>query len=209
MVVWYGDDIRKQLPKTLSEKDIEESVALTKKLGDRLAKRPPTKVGVFSYRISTNKIHPGNPIQLEIQDTQNNRIATFGFYVQSEGGEAKLVVNHVQGVRGKQEELGTLSRQVGENWRVWLVKRIKRVAATSKVRIAGSLPPLFFLIGAGASPQAYKRYVRQYKQTFRKAGITDIQTHKISPYGQKDRDFWRELKAKETQADWCKRHHLK
>ncbi|MDD5162600.1 MAG: hypothetical protein PHD95_00120 [Candidatus ainarchaeum sp.] len=187
----------KQLPETLSSQDALASALLTSDLFQNLAAQKPLKVGSFQIKLSKNLIHVECPIQLGIQDNNQHRIATIGFFLQSQGGKLELHINHIQGERKRQNELKLFSEQVGENWRVWVAKRLKRIAERKKAKPVGVLPSLFFLFGACSSPGEYKRQVRQYLQTFRKAGITTIDSHNVKPYPQKDREFYRKFKAEQ------------
>ncbi len=65
-----------------------------------------------------------------------------------------------------------ISKALGENWRVAMVRKLAQMADEKNTRVIGELPALF---GIGGLPLAdkseYARQIRQYKQTYRKVGF--------------------------------------
>ncbi len=190
-----------QLPPKLTKEEKKRSALLTYKLHNALRKRT-RPIGEFKYKVAVGSIHYECPINVVILDKSENIIASLGFYLLSRKGKTTLVINGIQGKRNMQEQLNALSKQVGENWRVWAVKRIKRVAKTSGITTSGSLPGLHALLQP-SSPEEYKRQLRQYSQTFRKAEILEVLKHKVEPYPKQWKDAfqsWKESIKKAKQV---------
>ncbi|MFA6269176.1 MAG: hypothetical protein WCW13_03175 [archaeon] len=189
----------KQYPKDLPLEDKLKGAVMTNQLYEHFAKNPKKrKLGKFFYALSGLR-HPECPIQFTIwSPDKQERLATVGFYVQAEGDNIKLVINNIQGIKNKQNQLELLSTQLGENWRVAIAKKIKRIAGIKKVQVAGALPAIQGFLVPGSSPEGYRRQLRQYRQTFRKAGITTVLTHNVTPYPAYARDIWTRVKLKQN-----------
>ena len=68
--------------------------------------------------------------------------------------------------------------------------------AASQQNYGAVLPELFYTLVPLLSPEAYRRVIRQYKQTFRKAGITEVDSHKVKPYPDEHRGLWKRVKTR-------------
>lgn len=64
-----------------------------------------------------------------------------------------------------------LNRALGENWRVFLAKRLAALAKSKGMEVIGDPPRKFEGVENAPSPSQFRRLERQYRQTFRKAGI--------------------------------------
>jgi hypothetical protein len=184
--------IATQFSQDLSIEEKKRSALLTCKLHNALRKRT-RQIGDFKYKVAFGSIHYEAPINVVILDKKNTIIASFGFYLLHRKGKTNLVINNIQGKRNRKEQLDALSKQVGENWRIWAVKRIKRIAKINGINTSGSLPALHALLQP-SSPGEYKRQLIQYKQTFRKAGITEVLNHNVKPYPQKWKEAFKRVK---------------
>jgi hypothetical protein len=133
----------------------------------RWEKQPDIKLGSFTVKHEWGK-HPEAPICLAIYKTSRNWfVGSAGFTMYYKGGRKVMRITNVQGARGDAEELAELSTQLGENWRINFTKRLIEWGKQNKLAIEGQLPRLFEF----ATEKQYRRYKRQTKQTFRKAGL--------------------------------------
>ena len=94
------------------------------------------------------------------------------------------------------------SKKIGESWRIWAAKRIKRISGLKNVKVRYELPKLYFTCGGEyhdlpvplSSPSEYKRQVRQGRQTARKAGITDVDARNVKLYPEEHKEYFARLK---------------
>jgi hypothetical protein len=113
---------------------------------------------------------------------KGERVATIGGFVdQREGGKA-LVLNNVQGMSGKGTPLRIFKELFQENWRVTLVKMATERAKKLGLHVEGEPP-------AGPTGQTtrkgYRNQLRQYRQTFTKAGLKEVEKPLASKFHKK------------------------
>jgi hypothetical protein len=122
----------------------------------------------FTLERSTETLHPETPFQFEIKNSETERMATIGFYFLPSSSQIELHINNIQGVRKKGEELKKLTELLGENWRIYIIKEIRKHFPEIHFKLIGDLPecPIGF-----NKESKYLRELRQYLQTFLKGGI--------------------------------------
>jgi len=96
------------------------------------------------------------------------KIAAFNAFFITEGRKKILRINNIQGERNSANYLKELTNELKENWRVWVVKNLNRICVSKKIRLIGELPKLF---NSGKPDSEYIRIIRQYIQTYLKAGL--------------------------------------
>jgi len=171
-----------------------KSVMLTLTFKELIEKSPPEGVGKFQVRFSTKGVHHVDaPIQMQFLAPNEKVVATAGFFVQA-GKPKELQITNLQGKDGHEALLKDLSRELGENWRVWAAKRFKRIAESKKMGVVGVLPRYFSTL-LGDDVFKWKRRVRQYRQTFRKAGIERIDSRFIVKPSELSMKLSREARA--------------
>ncbi|MDO8427692.1 MAG: hypothetical protein Q7S92_00595 [Candidatus Diapherotrites archaeon] len=149
----------------------------------------PISMGAFSI-VRSIFSHPESPLGFEIRDKFGKTIATLGGLVCYLKKRPTLVFRNIQGIKSllprKQTSTSVyteLSRALGENWRVALVKATTEFAKERKWNIVGDLPGMFEKgPDALTTRTEYTRYRRQYAQTYRKAGLRKSK--------KEDRFFW-------------------
>lgn len=130
----------------------------------------PKQIGEFIAR-PTTLAHVETPLSVEIFNKEGHRIASIGYLLYHKNGILRALITNIQGVKGTRKDLEKLNGTLGENWRVNLVKQFVEKAARKKIIIEGKLPPLYGAIIPASSPKEHKRQIRQYRQTYRKAGL--------------------------------------
>ncbi len=169
----------------LPKKDIARSFDLHARIEDVLTKKEPEKVGDFTLGFCAHAHLGGDaPLAIEVKNAKGCRIATVGGYFHYTGTTPTIRITNVQGANGPvpgseahrkhQEQYRKLSEALGENWRVHLVKRVVNYAKERDWRVVGEMPGRFLMMCAPlASDGEYARQIRQYKQTYRKAGLKE------------------------------------
>ncbi len=171
----------------LPEQPIEQAaknVLSNIKYIEMFEKQKPRQIGKFTFKVSRDDIQVDCPIQFEVTDTKNNRIATFGFFTQKTPKGKEMQITNIQGVEGEALSLKELSKTLKENYRVWIAKDLKKFADKRKMKTVGVLPEYFGFYWA--SYFEYQRVLRQCKQTFRKAGITNVDARRVEPPSERD-----------------------
>ncbi len=143
------------------------------------------KIMGHEIKASTGGVHVDAPFQHEIIAPNGKRIATFNFYLWPRDGKTVVILNAIQGVRGRERELAEFSQAIKENWRVFVVKLIRNIATKKEFTVVGLLPPLFDFFGLSQEAKCnaeYRRQLRQYIQTFLKGGIlpSNIDAREVS-----------------------------
>lgn len=118
--------------------------------------------------------HFETPLLLEILNLNGERVATLGFLLYHKKGKLTVRITNIQGVKGRVEDIEKLNKAIGENWRVFFLKRFLEKAQVKKIVVEGKLPGLYGHIFPGAAPKEHKRQIRQYTQTYKKAGMKPI-----------------------------------
>jgi hypothetical protein len=144
--------------------------------------------GLESLRVSVRPLgveldmdekHPESVIQYCIRDGKR-KIATFGFYSKVVGGTTELHICNIQGSdRGDEEDspLKTLTERLGESWRVHIARSLKDFGERHGMRVVGDLIVRDVI---RCTPSKYRRQLRQYLQTYRKAGISDVDSSMVT-----------------------------
>jgi hypothetical protein len=144
--------------------------------------------GPYEFIFSLNRRHIDTPMEFSIQ-IMGNRIATINFYFIQRNNQIELHINNLQGLKGSPNQtqnyyLTKLSEKLGENWRIYIIKRIKQFCENNNLKIIGELPTRFYMIDTPLSTDhEYKRQLRQYIQAYLKAGVSleDIHYDLIEP----------------------------
>ncbi len=170
------DFVRSLLPENLSLDKKLEIVKLNVPCRFQISKQ----VGEYNIRPTVNRHERyfDAPFQHEILNSRGDLIARFNFYLTlAESGQTVLVINLVQGKMGQQEELTHLSKTIGENWRIFLVKEIRKIGQTHNLKVIGQIPSRFAI----SKKNELKMQLRLCIQTFLKAGIPieDIDSSKV------------------------------
>lgn len=109
-------------------------------------------------------------------------IGTVGFrLLRSPEGRPVLAINNIQGEYRSALELEALSKELGESWRLHLVRRLIDHARKKGFGVEGELPRPYYEewphLAAEAPERRHKkewqRQVRVYKQTYRKLGFKE------------------------------------
>jgi len=148
----------------------------------------------------SNKIHPESVIQYSVLEGRR-RIATFGFYAKAAQDRIELHISNIQGSSGlsdgEESPLTTLSARLGENWRVHIARSLREFGERNGMNVVGDL---IERDRTRASPGEYKRQLRQYKNTYKRAGITEIDASMVSEIDREDYDYkiWQEIEARKN-----------
>lgn len=124
-------------------------------------------IGEYTVKPTFGEMHIEAVLQHEICDKEGKRIATFNFYVIPPD---KIVINNIQGKRKGEQDLLKLSKSLKDNWRIFIVKLVKRYASGKGLRIFGKLPQRFLLTEPEYQTE-YRRVLRQYLQAYINGGI--------------------------------------
>ncbi len=142
-------------------------------------KTPVTHFGDYSMQVSLEP-HAEAPLSLELRNREGKILATIGGYVHRAGAAKVIRLTNVQGMAFRNgEDLEShlaqyrkLSEALGENWRVALVKRAIDVAQAHGFQLLAEEPRRYAYGGVDTpSESEYRRQVRQYQQTYKKAGL--------------------------------------
>lgn len=130
--------------------------------------------------------HGESPLSLVVmkryRDGKPLAIGTVGFrLLRSPEGRPVLAINNIQGEYRSALELEALSKELGENWRLHLVRRLIDHARKKGFGVEGELPRPYYEewphLAAEAPERRHKkewqRQVRMYKQTYRKLGFKE------------------------------------
>ncbi len=140
---------------------------------------------VFNNEGLATNIHVEAGMQIEIikKETYPTRIITFNAFFTNEKKQRILRINNLQGTRNSITELNELTHKIGENWRIRIVKDLNQICVAKEIRLIGELPKFYV---SGKKDTEYLRILRQYIQTYLKAGlkpenidITKIKEHKV------------------------------
>ncbi len=148
----------------------------------KLLKTPPSTTN--EYRLVPEiSNHPETHISLSLYDPEHNSLGEVGGIIHLQDGKPLLRVTNVQGLnlkkhrrrvsatfRGK-DPFKTANKALGQNWRVLTAAALRRLVAEHGIRIVGDMPVRFANVAGKLDEKGYQRVVRQYKQTYRKAGI--------------------------------------
>ena len=178
----------------LSFRDQVRSFKLNARFIPAWLKSMPKKIGNFTVHYEIWK-HPETPLTIEIRNQEGKRVATIGGLLYYEGKQPTIRVTNIQGdpVRKAYEEgrrlfkekktkelerfaqakYAELSRPLGENWRVFFLKEVMAVAKSKGMPVVAELPRRYSHIVPLSTDKEYKRQIRQSKQTYRKAGLTE------------------------------------
>jgi hypothetical protein len=112
--------------------------------------------------------HPESVIEYFI--LRNNVVlGTFGFFLTVTNGNNILRISNIQGIRNNslsKDVYNILNKELRENWRVFVVKKIIDFSKKNNFQIVLELPKK-----AEANKSEYIRQIRQYLQTAKKAGL--------------------------------------
>jgi hypothetical protein len=130
--------------------------------------------------------HGESPLSLVVMkrypDGKPLAIGTVGFrLLRSPEGRPVLAINNIQGEYRSALELEALSKELGESWRLHLVRRLIDHARKKGFGVEGELPRPYYEewphLAAEAPERRHKkewqRQVRVYKQTYRKLGFKE------------------------------------
>ncbi len=138
----------------------------------------------FKFNFERKITHIESMNQINVLNKNNEIILTFNpFFILREKNTPTLMVNNLQAGffpinsgNKKQErlahlraELNKLNKTLGQNWRIYFIKKINEFALKNKNSFIFRLPPRYDPI-YNKSPE-YIRQIRQYIQTAIKAGI--------------------------------------
>lgn len=113
-----------------------------------------------------NGLHPEALHFISIKK-EEEQIATIGCNFGRVGKGIVVWIRNIQGVKGKENELSELKELIGENWRVFLTKKIMEFAEKKHLIIRGSAKPYVGLAG----PEKERKVRKQLIHTYRKAGL--------------------------------------
>lgn len=155
------------------------------------SKRPIASLGgKFSF-VPEFFSHDESPFALDVQlgrgrrHDADRRIASAGFRLLHSKDGVTLSINNIQGVDGRRRSLKSLNRFLAASegmpardskslWRVHIVKNLMAHADRHGFNVQGELPERSTLVGVENAEGEFRRLVRQYAQTFRKAGLTRV-----------------------------------
>ncbi|MBI5884758.1 hypothetical protein HZB89_01525 [archaeon] len=153
------------------EKPFNENLkAIRLNLGflSRFLKARPLELGKGFELAPAVLLHPESPVFLAVNKA-GQRIASIGGSLLRENGRLVLRINNVQGVWGQRPALEELTNLAGVNWRVFLANKVLDYARQKGLKVTGVKPERFSVMMAGE----HKRLLRQYTQTYRKAGLQE------------------------------------
>lgn len=154
-----------------SKKEIIESVL------QNLYLLKQNKLTSISYKQNNVEVKFNNSKNLKHSESifeylilkDNFVLGTIGFYLTSSNGEKILRVSNIQGVLNSslpKNIYDSLNKELKENWRVFLLKKIINFAKENKFKISLELPKK-----TTDNRSEYIRQLRQYIQTGKKAGL--------------------------------------
>lgn len=136
------------------------------------------KIDVANFRIVSAKQsdkHFEAPFQLDIITKTGKIIASVHYYLVppiEPTARPELHINLIQGKKDATKELEELTTALGENWRIYFVKKILELAQTHNLKPIGELPRRNWIFSdASISLTEYHRVLRQYIRTYLKAGL--------------------------------------
>ncbi len=144
----------------------------------RWLKMPPTRAGSFGIHNELG-LHEESPLNWVVRTPEGLAIATIGGLLKNSQAGHELVVTNIEGkavgeaprtVDGHPIVYEELNEAFGENWRVALLRRAAALAKKKGWRLRVEMP-MRFGGETRASAGEYRRQVRQYQQTCRKAGL--------------------------------------
>ena len=132
-------------------------------------------------------MHIETPNMIAISNKKGETISTFNFYFKFNENNKKPVVvlnnlqsgflkihrseNRKEKLEYLRKELNRLNKTLGENWRVYFTKKVNQLAKNKRLSFNPELPARFGLFGPQSSEKEYWRQLRQYLQTYIKAGV--------------------------------------
>jgi len=151
----------------------------------------PVQIGDYIFENIIGGEHPEALFCVKVKTEKGELIATIGGHLYYHKGKTGIRITNIQGVKKHSQEsteshllkYTRLTEQLKENWRVYFVKQILKTAKNKRA-IIGELPFEFALIGPTATKSEFRRQVRQYRQTYKKAGLKEhkkTQTWRYSP----------------------------
>lgn len=158
----------------LSFKGQTRSFRLTAKIIPQWLRQKQEKIGEYSLTYSMWH-HPETPLSAEIRDSNGKIIATLGGFLCFEGKQATIRLTNVQGIRSGIERYKQFNQSLGENWRVFFTKKVVEVSKIKGIPVVAELPSRYAHLVQLCTDKDYKRQLRQSKQTYRKAGLTEQQ----------------------------------
>jgi hypothetical protein len=137
----------------------------------------------FIHKLNEN-IHSESVIEYHIR-SKEELLATFSIYFVLRDKKPVLIVNNIQGfvnrsqfneklLKNSRYKLDLLNKELKENWRVFILRSLKKFAGSKKYHLRLELPNLFTndFSYSTISEKEYKRQLRQYIQTALKAGLS-------------------------------------
>jgi hypothetical protein len=127
-------------------------------------------------------LHNEAPLCLAVRTKDGLPVASVGGFIAFRSGRPEIHITNIQGAgipaynREKSEIHRKLNEALGENWRVFFARQVAEYAGRKEKGVVGSLPPRFYIGPAGkpaASDNEFLRQVKQYQQTYRKAGLQE------------------------------------
>lgn len=117
-------------------------------------------------------VHVEAPFALSIYHG-DKQVATGGFHLVDapDGRKPVLSINNLQGAKGEFSILKELSGKLGENWRLFVARKLVEHAFQQGLPVQGELPRRFYRDAEFPSKAQYRRQVRQYEQAYRKLGF--------------------------------------
>jgi len=148
-----------------------------------------------------NTTHPENIFEFGIKTKYSNILATFGCHIEIIDFNPALVFTGIQGKYGESRSLKVLSNKLGENWRVNVIKQLINHSKKNDFLVVGKVPYNFM-----ASRDEYIRQVRQYIQTYLKAGLKKNEVDLSNIYDEQiELRFKKNLKNKRPMTEFVKK----
>ncbi len=158
-----------------------KSFRLFSSFAPKWASSKPIRKGDFVIS-KTFLLHEESPLCFAIRTKDGKPVASVGGFIAFQSGQPVIHLTNIQGATKSKRESNPreihekLKEALGENWRVFLARQIAQYAGKKGKCVIGSLPPRFYAMGpkgkiALASDKEFLRQIRQYRQTYRKAGL--------------------------------------
>jgi hypothetical protein len=143
------------------------NIRITPYLKQIILKKDP-----FILTKSIGKQHSDSSLEFQIRK-HGNIFATFSFYFvpSKDYKNLEMHIDLVQGKRDKSKVLKEFSTVLRENWRIYIVKQLKEFCDKHGMKCIGHLPKRYRFGLYMVSDKKYFMQVRQYIQTYLKAGM--------------------------------------
>ncbi|MFH0972245.1 MAG: hypothetical protein ABIG96_01020 [Candidatus Micrarchaeota archaeon] len=140
----------------------------------------------------SSTVHVDAPLVLSLTDQFGHLIGTIGGLAYYAGGKPTIGITNIQGStiakkhelekdaryedrrRAQKDKYEKINNRLGENWRVFALRKALGHIGTGKFEIVGHPPKRQYYLGPTLTGSQYNRVKRQYDQTYRKTGFVPL-----------------------------------